>query len=223
MILRLVIITYRVSSPAGRVIFRFLNILSSLSFTNFCSKIHPNTVIIKSTRAIFSLLVPTKQMIKFMTKLIILLIALLQSLWSSSKPFITKLKPLISSTTPNLIFHPTLLTIPSRSKILLRSCLQNRPTCRKITKLASNDPNRRFMPNCVMNTLLFVLVLWKEVRWLTYRCPKCGAACSSEADAARHCAKGEKCPACNGSGRKLVGIVLQQECKCDRCNGSGVI
>jgi len=58
---------------------------------------------------------------------------------------------------------------------------------------------------------------------MTYKCPKCGNACSSEQEATFHCAKvsNTKCPECGGSGKKANWLAPNETCP--RCKGSGVV
>ena len=67
---------------------------------------------------------------------------------------------------------------------------------------------------------------------MTYKCPYCGAPCSTPKDAANHCAgflqtfKGVKpgkrtCPDCNGSGEKIDWLGTRMACP--RCGGSGKV
>jgi len=57
-----------------------------------------------------------------------------------------------------------------------------------------------------------------------YSCPTCGKLFNSEREAQNHCrdiANTKTCPDCNGTGKKVDGLLGAY--KCDRCEGSGYV
>lgn len=55
---------------------------------------------------------------------------------------------------------------------------------------------------------------------MTWSCPKCGKAYFSEEEMKRcNCKPSQKCPDCNGIGKKVK--VFGQAVDCPHCNGSG--
>jgi len=67
----------------------------------------------------------------------------------------------------------------------------------------------------------------------TYKCPRCGAVCMSEREAARHCDEykritfgftpgNRECPRCHGTGQILTGLLSSYE-TCPTCGGRGTV
>lgn len=55
---------------------------------------------------------------------------------------------------------------------------------------------------------------------MTWRCPKCGKIFLSEEEMKRcNCKPSQKCPDCNGTGKKIQ--IIGPAVDCSRCNGSG--
>ena len=55
---------------------------------------------------------------------------------------------------------------------------------------------------------------------MTYSCPNCGKIYSTEDEMKRcNCRQAQRCPECNGTGKKVQS--LGPSIECPRCKGSG--